>query len=229
MPPLAENTAGDYARVLVVDDHPAFRYGLRRLLESEPGFIVAGEAADGLEAVRLARELSPNVVTLDLALPQRSGLQVLGDLAALGSPPHTIILTATLEKADVARALQLGARGIVLKEATTQMIIEGIRTVLKGQYWVDRETASDLVQMVKALLPQEPAKAGQPNFGLSPRELQVVAAITAGYSNEEIGLKLSISTHTVKHHITNIFDKLGLSNRMELVLFAISHQLADNA
>ena len=227
--PMAKDTAGDSVRILTVDDHPVFRYGLRRLLESEPGFVVVGEASNGVQAVRLARELSPHIMTLDLALPERPGLEVLRELAALTSPPRTIILTAAIEKSQIAQALQLGARGIVLKEAATELIIESIRTVLKGQHWVGRETVSDLVRLLQGLLPRNDSGSRPFNFGLSHREIEVVAAITAGYSNKEIAHKLGLSEHTVKHHITSIFDKLGLSNRMEIALFAISHQLVDEA
>ncbi|HUY14273.1 MAG TPA: response regulator transcription factor [Terriglobia bacterium] len=214
--------------VLIVDDHPALRYGLRRLLDSEPGFHVVGEAADGVEAVRLVRELKPQIVLLDLVMRRRSGLEVLRDLATFDSKVRTIILTAAIEKTEIAQALQLGARGIVLKESATEVIIESIRSVLKGEYWVEREKVSDLVQLLHRFLPRPGGKNPRENFGLSSRELEVVTAIVAGYSNKEIAQKLSLSEQTVKHHITNIFDKLGVSNRMELTLFAISHHLIDD-
>jgi len=227
LPAMAKDNPHSTVRILTVDDHPVFRSGLRRLLESEPDFVVVGEASDGVEAVKLARELSPHVMMLDLAIPGSPGLEVLQEVRSLSPPMCTIVLTAAIEKSDIARALQLGARGIVLKDAPAEQIIESIRTVLKGQYWVDRETVSDLVQLLHRLMPRRtPDRA---NFGLSPREMEVVAAITAGYSNREIAQKLGLSEQTVKHHVTNIFDKLGLSNRMEVVLFAISHQLVDEA
>ncbi|MGH9404857.1 MAG: response regulator [Terriglobia bacterium] len=221
--------AGESVKILIVDDHPVFRYGLRRLLESEPGFTVIGEAADGAQALKLARELAPDIMTLDLAIPQRSGLEVLRELAAQSLPLRAIVLSASIEKTEIAQAVQLGARGIVLKEAATELIVESIRSVLNGRYWVGRETAGDVVQLLHQLLPRKGTAPHRPNFGLSPREIQVVAAISAGYTNKEIARKLSVSEHTVKHHITNIFDELGVSNRMELILFAVSHQLIDES
>ncbi len=215
------------SKILIVDDHPVFRSGLRRLLESEPDFVVVGEASDGVAAVKLARELSPHVMMLDLAIPGGPGLEVLQEIRSLSPPICAVVLTAAIEKSDIARALQLGARGIVLKDSSAEQIIDSIRTVLKGQYWVDRETVSDLVQLLQRLMPKR--VPDRMNFGLSPREMEVVAAITAGYSNREVAQRLGLSEQTVKHHVTNIFDKLGLSNRMELVLFAISHRHVDEA
>lgn len=225
--PATENTLTESVRVLLVDDHPVFRYGLRRLLESEPGFVVVGEAPDGPKAICLARELSPDIMLLDLSIPGCTGLEVLREVT-VGSPRvRTLILTAAMEKSEIAQALRLGARAIVLKEAATELIFESIRAVRSGQYWVARESVSDLVELVRRLLPRTPSVPQRVNFGLTPREVEVVAAITSGYSNSEIAQKLNRSEQTIKHHITNIFDKLGLSNRMELVLFAVSHHLVD--
>lgn len=221
-----QHRAADPASVLIVDDHPIFRYGLHRLLETQQGFAVVGEAADGVQAIDLARKLSPQIVLLDLGLPDRPGLEVLGELTGMNSGMRTIILTVTIDKTTIVQAIKLGARGIVLKEAASELLIECINTVLKGRYWVGHEILSDVVQLLQHFLPQR-SKPNRPNFGLSPRELEVVAAITAGYSNKEIAQKLSLSEQTVKHHVTNIFDKVGVSNRMELVLFAVSHQLVD--
>ncbi len=189
---------------------------------------VAGEASDGAEAVVLARELTPHVVLLDLAMRGRAGLDVLDDLVALRLQLRTIILTASIDKAGIARALQLGARGIVLKESATELIMESIRSVVNGQYWVGRENVSDVVQLLQRFLPHTASQAPRENFGLTARELQVVTAIVAGFTNREVAQRLTLSEQTVKHHITNIFDKLGVSNRMELTLFAISHHLVDD-
>jgi two-component system, NarL family, nitrate/nitrite response regulator NarL len=221
-----ENTMPAAVEVLIVDDHPIFRYGVRRLLEAEPGFKIVGEAGDGLQALTLARGLSPQLVILDLSLPDREGIEVLREISALDPQPLIVVLTVAIDKANIARVFQFGARGIVLKEAASELLLDCIRTVAKGGYWVDRETVSDLVQLLQRFLPRG-APSSRQNFGLSAREIEVVAAIAAGYSNREIAQKLSLSEQTVKHHITNIFDKVGVSNRMELVLFAVSHKLVD--
>lgn len=221
------DSSGDSINILIVDDHPTFRFGLRKLLESEPDMRIAGETGDAAEALRLARELKPHIVLLDLMLPRHSGLDILGDLVTVEARPRIIVLTAAIEKAEMVQALRLGARGIVLKEAATGLIVESIRSVMRGQYWVGREHVTDIVQLLNRLLPRTGTGNARPNFGLSPREMEIVAAIVAGYSNKEIAHKFSLSEQTVKHHITHIFDKLGVSNRMELTLFSVSHHLVD--
>ncbi len=212
-------------RILIADDHPIFRDGLRRLLDSEPEFQVIGQASNGVEAVNLARQMKPDILLLDLAMPLLTGLNALRELAKVASPVHTILLTAAIDKPEIIEALQLGARGIVLKDSATELLLKSIRTVMAGQYWVGRESVSDLVKFMRQ---PTPAPSGRSkNFGLTKRELQVVAAIVEGYSNKEIAQKFSLSEDTVKHHLTNIFNKAGVSNRLELALFAINHRLIE--
>ena len=212
-------------RILIADDHPIFRDGLRRLLESEEGFEVIGEAQDGSEAVKLAQRLKPDILLLDLAMPRVTGLGALKDLEAAGLSTRTIMLTAQIERTEIVTALQLGARGIVLKEAATQLLLKSIRCVMDGQYWVGREGVADLVQMLRQMLTEDEGR--KPHFGLTKRELDIVGAIVAGFANKDIARKFSISEDTVKHHLTNIFDKTGVSNRLELALFAVDHKIVE--
>jgi len=211
--------------IVIADDHPVFREGLRKLLEAEAGLRVVGEASDGEETVRVVRQHKPKILLLDLSMPKGNGLETLRALTQLGIPTHTILLTASIEKEQVLEALQLGARGIVLKDATLQVILKSIRCVNDEQFWVGQESVSDLIQALRRLTPQQRAAESPKNFGLTARELQVIALIVAGYTNKDLAQKLGISEHTAKHHLTNIFDKLGVSNRLELVLFAINHRL----
>ncbi len=212
-------------RIVIADDHPIFRDGLRRLLEAEADLKVLGEASDGAEAVRLARQLKPDILLLDLAMPKHPGLEALRDLSASPTPVRVILLTAAAEKSQIVEALQLGARGVVLKDSATQLLLKAIHTVMSGEYWVGRESVSNLVQYLRTLVQSSSDEARQKKFGLTPRELEIVAAVVAGYSNKEIAEYFKISEDTVKHHLSNIFDKLGVSTRLELALFAVNQSL----
>lgn len=220
---------GRSIRLLIADGHPIFRDGLRVLLEAEPDLCVVGGATDGAEAVRLARRLKPDILLLDLALPRQSGLDALRELSALRIPVRAILLTAAIDKSQIIEALQLGAQGVILKEATTELLLKGIRTVMAGQYWVGRERVSDLVQALRDLRSAAAEEARRNNYSLTPRELEIVSAIVAGSTNKDIARKFSISEETVKHHLTSIFDKVGASNRLELAHFAIEHRLVANS
>jgi len=212
-------------RILIADDHTIFRDGLRRLLESEPEFQVTGEAADGVEALQLAQQLRPDVLLLDLAMPRMPGLETLRELSTQGSPVRTILLTAAIEKRQIVEALQMGARGVIMKDAATTLLMKGIRTVMNGQFWVGREAVADMVSYLRDKAAQAPAPAKA--YGLTKRELEVLSTIVSGLSNKEIAQKFSLSEDTVKHHLTNIFDKVGVSSRLELALFAINHRLVE--
>jgi len=214
-------------RIVIADDHPIFRDGLRRLLETEPDLKVIGEACDGAEAVKLARQLKPDILLLDLAMPRHPGLEALREMStsAGSNGVRVILLTAAAEKNQIVEALQLGARGVVLKDSATQLLLRSIHTVMSGEYWVGRESVSNLVLYLRSLIQSSGEEARQKKFGLTPRELEIVSAVVAGYSNKEIAEYFKISEDTVKHHLSNIFDKLGVSTRLELALFAVNQNL----
>ena len=216
-------TAGQ-TRIVLADDHPIFRSGLRNLLETEPGFIVVGEAADGFQAVTLVRSLRPDVFLLDVAMPGMTGLEVLRELGSGVPTTRTVLLTASLAASDMTTALRLGAVGILLKTAATELLFKCLRSVVAGQYWVGRETVGSLIEALAELETSQTEPKRRP-FGLTPRELDVVSLVATGASNKVIAATLGLSEETVKHHLSRIFEKTGQSSRVELALFATHHGL----
>ncbi len=214
-------------RIVIADDHTLFRDGLRRLLESEPGFHVVGEATDGIEAIERVKSLQPDILLLDVAMPRLTGLAALEQLSALSHSVRTILLTASIEKPQIVTALQLGARGVVMKDTATSQLLKSIWCVMDGQHWVGREAVNDLIETLRKLMASD-AAGPKKGFGLTKRELDIVGAVVAGYANKEIAKSFSISEETVKHHLTNIFNKVGASNRLELALFAVRHNIVQD-
>jgi two-component system, NarL family, nitrate/nitrite response regulator NarL len=212
-------------RTVIADAHAVFRYGLRRLLESESGFRVIGEASEGTQVVKLTRQLKPDLVLLDLALPGRSGLEVLCDLVTWSPSLRIVLLTTAIEKSQVVEAFQLGAHGLVLKGASPRVLMESVRTVIRGQYWLTRESLAFVVGALHELAPRN-GNGSPKNHGLTSRELAVTERVVAGFSNKDLGQEFSISERTVKRHLTNIYEKLGISNRLELAVFAMNHHLS---
>jgi two-component system nitrate/nitrite response regulator NarL len=210
-------------RVLVADDHPPFREGLRLLLETDPKIRVVGEARDGKEAADLAGQLKPNLVLLDLRMPRCSGMDALKLIQRLSIPVRMLILATEIRKPEIVEALSYGASGVVLKETATQLLRKSIYTVLAGQYWIEREGVSDWVQETAngpRVVARDPSNK---NWRLTPREEQIVEEVVSGKTNNEIAQALCVSAQTVKHHLTSIFDKVGVYNRLELALFYVNN------
>jgi two-component system nitrate/nitrite response regulator NarL len=212
-------------RIVVADDHQIFRDGLKCLLATEPGFQVIGEAGDGLEAVRVATSLLPDVLLLDVAMPHASGLDAVERIVEQAPSVRIMLLTASVDRAAVLMAVQRGARGVLLKHHATPLLFTSIRAVMDGQYWLDRDNSSQVIDTMRRPVPAAGQSKKSNRFNLTAREMQVVCAVTAGESNREIANRLSVREDTVKHHMSNIFDKLGVFSRVELAVFAINHGL----
>ena len=207
--------------IVIADDHALFRSGLRNLLERKQRFNVVGEAASGTEAVAFTSELRPDVLFLDLCLRELSGLDVLQRLGS-SSVTRVILLTAGVESNEVVQAFKYGARGILLKSNATEDLFDSIDAVMSGQYWVYCKRAPDLTDALKN---SQPPNVASGRFNLTPREFEVIHALVSGCTNREIAQRLSISEQTVKHHVTNIFNKTGSSSRLELALLAFDQRL----
>jgi two-component system, NarL family, nitrate/nitrite response regulator NarL len=212
-------------RVVIADEQPVFRHGLRGLLESEHGLNVLGEASDAPGTVKLARQLKPDILLMDLALPRRLGLQGPTNFATCLAPVRTLVMLATIDKANIVEAFRLGAHGIVLKTSPSPALLQSIRSVMAGRYWLESESVSILVEALRDLVSQGNGATSLKEYGLTPRELDIIAKIASGHSNKEVGEGFSISERTVKHHLTNIFSKVGVSSRLQLALFAVNHHL----
>jgi two-component system nitrate/nitrite response regulator NarL len=216
-------------RVVVGGGHPIFRDGLRRLLATDPGLLIVGETgrrkgAVALTAVALTQELAADILLLDLAASGPRAVDRLGELAASGALVRTIVLTDCVDTPEVLRALQLGVRGVILKDSAPEVLFKGIHSVMAGDFWIGRERASGVAAGLRKL---KSARRRTRALGLTEREIEIARAVVAGYTNKEIAARSSISENTVKSHLMHIFNKVGASSRVELALFAAHHRVLD--
>ncbi len=212
--------------IVLADDHPVVRIGVRNMLAEEGGFSVVGEASDGDEAITQTLEQEPDILLLDLAMPRLPGLEAMRAIMNGTPTVKIILLTSTITTQQIIEALQIGARGIVLKDALADHLQTSIRTVMAGDYWIGGKRVVNLVSALHALM-QQAATPQKKTYGLTPREMEVVGCIVEGCSNRDIAKQFSLSEETVKRHLSNIFDKTGVSTRLELALFAIAHHLVE--
>jgi DNA-binding NarL/FixJ family response regulator len=215
--PIEERT--DALRVLVVDDHDLFRTGLRNLLEDE-GVLVVGEAAGGADAIRIVRELAPDVVVMDLNMPGMTGVEATRQISMVAPLTRVVVLTISDQDADVMDAIFAGACGYLLKDSSIQELIQGIRAAAVGEALISPSIAAKVLRRVRsATAPPEAEKAIRAE--LSEREIEVLKLIANGKDNAQIAAELHISPKTVKNHISNILMKLQIGNRIQAAVYAV--------
>ena len=223
----AEEGAMPQITVMLVDDHPVFRQGLRRVLESEDDLDVIAEVDDGMEALRMAEQLLPNVMLLDINLPSMNGLQVARALKDTLFDTNIIMLTAYHDDQQVFHAIRAGASAYFPKDVSPRRLIEAIRLVHQGSYVVeDRilekpEVGEWLLAQFEQTEGQEGESAGALLVPLSPREMEILQHIAQGKSNKEIAYELGISRQTVKNHMTSILRKLAVNDRTQAAIYAL--------
>ena len=215
--------SNELIQVIIADGRPIFRDGLRRLLQTEPRLRIVGETGAGFDVATLVRNLRPHIVLADFA-PQTT-FEMLRTLAGLGEAARTIILAEDADGADLAKALELGARGLVFRDSAADVLFKSIHSVLAGQYWIAADAVIDAPAGLRRL---EAELRRRRVFGLTPREIEIVRMVVSGLTNKQIGEKLAIGENTVKSHLTHIFNKVGASSRIELAVFATHHCLFDS-
>src|SRR5437773_3490817 len=223
---------GELIRIVIADDHPIFRDGLRKLLMLEEDFRVVAEARDGKEVLEVLDEHQPDILLLDLKMPGLDGLTALQKLQNSRTKTKVIVLTASEDKNQFVQAMKLGTSGIVLKQTATELLIKSIRKVHAGEIWLDSHTTAAVIRQFVANDVETPVPSPltappreRERSPLSQREREIVALVAQGFKNKEMAEKMFISEQTVKNHLHNIFDKLGVSDRLELALYAIHNNL----
>lgn len=213
--------------ILIIDDHPLFREGLKAIIVRDARFEVIGEAGTADEGLRMAKKLKPELVLLDISLPDQNGIQVTRDIRRL-LPDTRVLIVSMHTKIDyIAEAFQAGATGYVVKESAAERLLKGLEYVLRGEYFLDSSVSQQVVKKLMAS-PSKDEKISDAGYGtLSPREQEVMRFLAEGLSRTTIAEKLFISPKTVENHRTNIMNKLGLHSNMDLIRYSAKLGLID--
>ena len=215
----SHESADGTPRVVVVDDHDVFRQGLVKLL-GEHQLDVVGEAADGEQALKAVSRLAPDVVVMDLSLPRLSGLETIGRLGLVAPSARVLVLTISADEVDVTKAILAGACGYLLKDASIEQIVDGIRAAAAGESLISSKVATTLLERVRSTGVETSERVE-----LSEREVEVMRLVAEGMDNTAIGQALFISPQTVKNHISNILTKLQMDNRIQAAVYAVRRGL----
>jgi len=218
---------GDKKKILLVDDHPLFRAGLKSLLVDNHSFQIIGEAGDGQEAIRLTKTLKPDLVLMDISLPDKSGIEITRELKNL-FPEILIMIVSMHAKIDfITEAFRAGALGYVIKESAAERLVQGLETVARGEYFLDSSLSHKVVEKILGFPTREAKITDEKYASLTPREEQVLRLLAEGHSAREVGEKLFISPKTVENHRASIMDKLDLHSTLELIRYAVRLGLID--
>jgi DNA-binding NarL/FixJ family response regulator len=214
-------------KIILIEDHPLFREGIKTILSRNSRYEVIGEAGTGREGIRMASELQPDLVLLDLSLPDRRGLSLINDI--IGSSPQTRILIVSMHsKIDhIVKSFQSGAMGYIVKESAADTLLAALETVLQGDYYMDTSVSQKVVRKIAHIAPKKSIPEPCGYEVLTPREQEVLALLAEGLNSIMVSEKLCISQKTVENHRTNIMRKLGLHNSIELVRYAAKIGLID--
>ena len=210
-------------RILLADDHGILRAGLRNLLNADPDFEVIAEAADGIQALELAEQTQPDLILMDISMPNMGGIEVLQQLRGKQNSSKVLMLTVHEDDSLLKKAIRAGASGYLVKRAAESELINAIRTVMQGDMYVHPSMTRALL---KDLVPAQLSKPAGDNT-LTHREVEILRMVARGYTNNQIAQKLSISARTVEGHRANLVGKLGLHSRVELVEYAEQHGLME--
>ena len=209
-------------RIVLADDHAIVLDGLEQLLRLEPEFEVVARSTTAEAAVKAVREHRPDILVLDLVMPGHDGLWALRELGELNVPTRTVLLTAHVEETRLVEAIRLGVWGVVLKEMAPRMLMECVRKVYAGEKWLEQQSVARAMERMQ----KRESEIDRLMRLLTPRELEIVRLANEGLRNKEIGERLSITEGTVKIHLHNIYEKLGVTGRPQLILYATKHGLA---
>lgn len=211
---------GSSVRIVVADDQRIFRESLRVFLQSVSGFEVVGDCSDAQSALNMGRMLKPHILLIEHNLVRGDGMEAVARMQSGELSIKVIVLCSVVTREEVVSILRAGVSGIVLKAEPAESLVECIGKVVRGQYWLG---SGCMEQVIEAL--SRPRVTSNSRFGLTSRELEIVQAVLDGYSNPEIAATLGLSLQTVKHHLSHVFDKLGVYSRLELALFAVNHHI----
>jgi len=213
-------------RIMIVDDHAVIRSGLRMLIEQDHTMTVVAMAGTPAEALKLAESEKPDIIVLDLILGEEDGLDFLPELTNVSDNSRVLVLTGVQTPESHRTAIRRGAMGIVLKQQAAELLLKAIKKVHEGEVWIDRSMMGSVLSDVRSEKREQAHPEGSKISTLTPREREVISLVSQGLKNKVIGGRLFISETTVTHHLSSIYAKLGVSDRLELVVYAFANQLA---